>query len=293
MNETLSVGISRSRIDMAERLRKAIVTTRDLERYLNFPGGMSEARSRAADPTAMDRVVVPLLLRKARIHTSAVLRAKESGNLHSLAVQMRPVLECAGQIVFHAYSRTARPDLRTRRGRRFAENVADRINSDHFQTLSRVTRGQIASQELREIELQAEASAAASVGAPEPMRRKGKRLTQSDKVSSLMGGRESYGYLSDYFTHGRKADLKGRSRLGGVMTFNRTEDAVVFLCMMDYLARQVSVMNSAASFIPVEGAQNSQLIEQSETQLKEIHESSKVVEVAISDTRTGKQDGNT
>ena len=63
-------------------------------------GGWREATARIdvdADPTATLRIVGALLLCKARIHTVAVLRANETSNLHSLAVQMRPVLECAGQ----------------------------------------------------------------------------------------------------------------------------------------------------------------------------------------------------
>ena len=44
-----------------------------------------------------------LFLRKAKIHMVAVLRANENSNVHSLAVQMRPLLECTGQVVliFH------------------------------------------------------------------------------------------------------------------------------------------------------------------------------------------------
>ena len=45
------------------------------------------------------------LLRKARLHAIAVLRANETGNVHSLAVQMRPVLECfRGSTFFREYA---------------------------------------------------------------------------------------------------------------------------------------------------------------------------------------------
>ena len=53
------------------------------------------------------------LLRKARIHTVAALRANETSNLHSLAVQMRPVLECAGQVVFRFRTLFIAPDVLT------------------------------------------------------------------------------------------------------------------------------------------------------------------------------------
>ena len=89
---------------MAELLTEAVALTRKLERRLDFAGGWPEASQRIdfdADPAAGVRITAALLLRKARIHTVAVLLANETNNLHSLAVQMRPVLECAGQVVFY------------------------------------------------------------------------------------------------------------------------------------------------------------------------------------------------
>ena len=44
-----------------------------------------------------------LLLRKAQFHMIAVLRANKSSNLHSMAIHMRVVLECAAQVVSTAY----------------------------------------------------------------------------------------------------------------------------------------------------------------------------------------------
>ena len=44
------------------------------------------------------RAIVGSLAAKARLHVIACLRANNINNLHSLAVQMRPMLECAGQI---------------------------------------------------------------------------------------------------------------------------------------------------------------------------------------------------
>ena len=42
------------------------------------------------------RLHAVLLVRKARLHVIAVLAANRNSNLHSLAVRMRPALECAG-----------------------------------------------------------------------------------------------------------------------------------------------------------------------------------------------------
>ena len=99
---------------MAELLAKAVAVTRKLERRLDVTGGWREATARIdldADPAAAVRIIGALLLRKARIHTVAVLRANETSNLHSLAVQMRPVLECAGQVVFFFHYTTIAPNL--------------------------------------------------------------------------------------------------------------------------------------------------------------------------------------
>ena len=49
-------------------------------------------------------------LNKAQIHIAAVLVANESNNLHSLAVQMRPVLECAGQVVLVIHTLCLEPE---------------------------------------------------------------------------------------------------------------------------------------------------------------------------------------
>ena len=72
-------------------------------RRLDVAGGWLEASQRIdfdAEPVAGVPTIAVFLLRKVRIHTVAVLRANETNNLHSLAVQMRPVVECAGQVVF-------------------------------------------------------------------------------------------------------------------------------------------------------------------------------------------------
>ena len=51
------------------------------------------------DPAIAFRKMSYLLIAKARLHAFAALRANKEGNIHSLAVQMRPALECAGPVV--------------------------------------------------------------------------------------------------------------------------------------------------------------------------------------------------
>ena len=193
---------------MAMLLTKAVAMTRKLERRLDVTGGWREASARIdidAEPTAPLRVIGALLLRKARIHTDAVLRANKSSNLCSLAVQMRPVLECAGQVVFFFHNTMIAPN-RLMEPERAAEVVGNRLNADHYQTLRTRTKGKVSPEELREVEAQAQEAAAAFFGAPKPKRRKGRRLNQADKVATLEKGREWYGYLSDHFSHGKVPD---------------------------------------------------------------------------------------
>ena len=73
-----------------------------------------------------------LLVRKARLHVIAVLIANRNSNLHSLAVQMRPALECVGQVVsvFHNLFIASDPDL-----------VHQYLNADYLQTMQRQTKG--------------------------------------------------------------------------------------------------------------------------------------------------------
>ena len=89
-NRPVGADVARSRAGMAELVTQAVATTRKLERRLDATGGWPEASARIdfdADPAAAVRLMGALLLRKARIHTDAVLRANETNNLHSLAVQ--------------------------------------------------------------------------------------------------------------------------------------------------------------------------------------------------------------
>ena len=130
---------------MAQLLTKAVAMTRKIERRLDVAGGWPEATAQidvATDPTATLRIIGALLLRKARIHTVAVLRANETSNLHSLAVQMRPVLECAGQVVFFFHNAMIAPNLLIA-PERAAELVGNRLNADHYQTLRARTKGKV------------------------------------------------------------------------------------------------------------------------------------------------------
>ena len=281
-NRALRADVARCRERMAKLLGSTVARTRSLERWLDVTGGWSEATSRIdvrADPTASLRIVGGLLLRKARIHTVAVLRANETSNVHSLAVQMRPVLECAGQVVFFFQNAVIGPKVQ-QPSAPAPEVVGHRLNVDHYQTLRRRTKGAVSPEELRKEEDRAQEAAAESVGATKPKRRKGRRFSQADKVAPLARGREWYDYLSEHFSHARVADWRGLSVRGGVISIDRVEDEFAFLVLMSYLVDQVALMNAAAALCPVEEDANQQWqhrVKPALAQLQDVRESSKTL----------------
>lgn len=260
---------------MAELLTKAVTMTRRLERRLDGPDGWPEATTQidvVADPTVTLRI------------TGAVLRANETSNLHSLAVQMRPALECVGQVVFFFHNLIIAPRL-TMAPERAVEVVENRLNADHYQTRRTRTKGKSSRKELREVDAQAQEAAAAFFGALKPKRRRGRTLDQVDKVANLEGGHKWYRHLSKHFGHGR-ADWRGLSWRGGVISINTVKDEFAFLGLMDYLVNQVTVMNAHAALCPVAGDADDRWERWAEpalAQLRDVRQASK----ALRDIATG------
>ena len=270
--------VARYRADVANLLAKSVVMTRELERWLDVTGGWDEATAQidlAADPTATYRIMCALLLRKARLHTDAVLRADETNNVHSLAVQMRPVLECAGQVAFIFHNLVIAPDL-TMEPERAANAVLGYLNADYYRTIIGATKGQVGHTELLETISAVAAAAAASAGMPTPEMDKGRSLRQADKVATLAGGKALYDHLSEYFCHGR-ADWRGHSWRGGVVSMDMVQDQLTFASLMDYLVEQVAVMNSYAALCPVAGDDGHGWVEATLEQLHLVRETSKAV----------------
>lgn len=275
------------RAGVANLLTESVATTCELERWLNVTGGWDEATAQIdldADPTASVRIMCALLLRKARLHTAAVLRANETNNVHSLAVQMRPVLECAGQVVFMFHNLIIAPDLMIERERAL-NAVGDYMNADYYRQIIGMTRGGVDHKELLETTFAAEAAAAASLGMPKPKMRKGRSFKQADKVAALAGGNSWYDYLSEYFSHGR-ADWTGLSWRGGVMSIDTVQDELAFAALTDYLVEQVAVMNAYAALCPV-GNGAGRWIDPTLAQLRHGRESSRVLRDAVLVGATG------
>ena len=251
---TVAVEVARYRAGMADLLAGSVSTTRDLEGSLGDAGGVLEATAQAdleADPTAPFRSQCAVLLRKARLHADAVLRANAANNSHSLAVQMRPVLECAGQVVFICDNLFVAPGVTTRPDSA-ASALRGRVNADYYDTIIRATRGKVGHEELLATISEVEEAAAQSVGMRKPEKRQRSSLRQSTKLAALQGGEGWYEHLSEHFCHG-DGNSRGYTWRGGVGSTNMWQDALAFAGFMDYLVEQVGTMNAYAALFPVTG----------------------------------------
>ena len=180
------------------------------------------------DPFAVFRGTSRLLTKKARFHVIAVLCANKNSNIHSLAVQMRPALECAGQVVS-----IVRNLFGKHQGAESA--LGQYLDADYYQTVKRLSKGQVDYNSLL-----------AEISGANPMRteplRTVKSLKESDTVKDLEFGRHWYAHLSKYFYHSNLPALKGISFSGGVGSNNTIDDHYAFAALLDYLAHQVMVM---------------------------------------------------
>lgn len=239
---TPDVEAARYRSAMARLLGEATKATDESERRLDVSADdIGPSFGLGDDPTRAYRITCALLLRKARVHTDAALRANQAGNIHSLGVQMRPVLECAGQVVLTYYNLIVAPGIVPGHT---PETTTDFLDRDYRDSTIRLTKGAISYEELLQKVNEAAAAAAAAYGMPKPKPHKGGRVKHVEKVGKLPGGPAWYGFLSDYFCHGNKV-WPYPSWRGGVDW--------IFACFMDYLSQQVVLMNAYAHLCPVEG----------------------------------------
>ena len=261
--------VGRYRTGVANLLSKLVAAVGETERRLDVAIEGDEASARAVledDPTNAIRIMCALLLRKARLHMVAMLRANETGNVHSLAIQMRPVLECAGQVVLVFHNLIIDPE-------RGVSVVSDYINADYYRTVRRLTMGDLSHKELLTRISEASGMSEEEVG-------KGRSLKQADKVAPLEGGKDWYGYLSERFCHGR-ADWRGHSWQGGVSTMNTVQDEFTFAGLMDYLVNQVAVMNAHAALCPVTGEPAQERVESALAELSEVRAATKALRDSI------------
>ena len=250
--------VGRYRAGVARLLAESIELSGKIERRLDAGVDGDAASQRAAleaDPIGAVRTMCAVLLRKVRLHAIAVLRANQACNVHSLAVQARPVLECAGQVVLLFHNTVIVPE-------KGEAVVGDYLDADFYGTIVRLTKGGVGHREL----LGMIASASEE---PEGKRRKRGRLRQADKVATLQGGKGWYDFLSEYFCHGN-GNLRGASWQGGVVSTKTVRDEFACAGIMDYLANQVAVMNAYALLCPVTGESAGERMDAGLEQLKAV-----------------------
>ena len=119
------------------------------------------------------------------------------------------------------------------------------MNADFYRTFIGLTKGELDHGQLLKMILVASGMLEEEVS-------KGRSLKQGDKVAALERRKDWYGYLSEYFCHGR-ADWRGHSWQGSVSSINTFWDEFTFAGLMDYLVDQVAVMNAYAALCPVKG----------------------------------------
>ena len=255
--------VGRYRTSMASLLAKLVEAVSETERWLDVDVEKVEASSLAVpgdDPSLPFRMMCTVLLRKAKIHMVAMLRANENGNVHSLAVQMRPVLECAGQVVLIFHNWLIEPE-------RAVSVVISYINADYYGTFIRLMEGDGRHEQLLTHISEASGMSKEELG-------KGRSLKQADKVAPLDGGKNWYDYVSERFCHGR-ADWRGHSWQGAVNSINTVQDEFTIAGMMDYLVNQVAVMNAYAALCPVTEETAQGRVESTLAQLHEVRAATK------------------
>ena len=177
-----------------------------------------------------------LLLYKAQLHTFAAIRANESNNLHSLAVHMRVVLECAAQVQSKAraaYEGTEK-DLK---------RVLNAMEYDFQYAMDSLSRGRLDHDQIQEMIV------SAREGIDLLGQRPPKQVTLKDKISYLSQGREWYDHLSRHFCEGDMSVLEGLSFFGGVTSVGTVADELAFAMLLDYLAEQVIAMLVGNGFL--------------------------------------------
>ena len=246
---SLAKVVSKYRDSMAGCLQASLAEINDLLSPVDFDDIFVPIDQGALDddPTIPFRRMSYLLVAKARLHVFAAILANKSDNMHSLAVQMRIAMECAGQVVSMFKNLYGKDPG--------AENRISRyINADYYQTAIRLSKGQIDRGEiLKQIN-------AAVPTHPEPVR-KIKSFKESEKVKDLEFGDNWYGHLSDCFFHSDLPALKNHSYFGGISSSNTMFDEYGFAALLDYLAHQTMVMVMYAAMCPDNGLKDDKRFE--------------------------------
>ena len=249
--------------DYRERARELLAAALELAKEFPCVSLLNEQRHRELSSTwkedrkAVFEATTGLLVRKACLHVTAALRANDTSNMHSLAAQMRPALECAGQVV------TTMKDL-FEGGVRGKSAVISRTNADYYKTITRLTQGELDPQDLLPDIVKMH------LADYETGLAKGRFYLQ-DTVKDLENGEEWYDHLSDCFFHSDLTALKGFGFCGGVSSSNSVDDQISFGSLLDYLTDQVLIMIHYAAMCPPETKAKEQHYKRAVALIKEKH----------------------
>lgn len=268
----------RYRAGVAHLLRKQIDAVGDSERWLDAPVDLFDSSAQAffeKDPTGAFRTTGALFLRKARLHMAAMGCANENNNVHSLAVQMRPILECADQVVLVFHNLMIAPE--------HGMSVVHRyLNKDYYQAIIRTTKGKIGREQLLKMVSKASGMPVDEVVGKKRTRRS-RKIKHADKMTGFEISKGWYNYLSENFRHDGP-NWKGDSWRGGVNSINTVQDKLTFAALMDYLVNRVAVMNSYVALCPVEGAIAPERINATLAQLQEVRATTKALRNGVEST---------
>ncbi len=293
-----STEIGRYRSIMSQLVSGLAVLAEQMEGLLQGPAGGGEPEQETAGDHGWadgSGLGIALLLRRTRYHAVAVLRANEACNAHSLGVQMRPALECAGQTALIMHNLILDPE-------RGHAKLSAYLDADYYGTTIRATKGEIGHDQLLEqlisIRRKAKEHAARIVGGDlrfyenaEGRRGENRGLRHIDKVAELVGGENWYRYLSEHFCHGDPAGERDTWH-GGVVSANTPRDEFACAGMMDYLANQMAVMIAYAAMCPTDGRVDEARVNNALAQLEAIRaKTKKHRDLAVSERANGNMHG--
>ncbi len=202
-----------------------------------------------AGPEITVRSFNGLLLYKARLHMVAALRAYEEGNLHSMAVHVRVVMECAGQVVSEAWALCEDPP-------KGLERFLNTHEDDFRRAMLSSSRGQVSRQQISEIIT----SAREGIGLYDGKQPTSTKLTEN--VSYLNGGKTWYEFLSEHFVHPNLEVLSGPAHMGGVTAVDVELSRMTSELLLEWLTRWLLDMLLANGLLTTASGGGGQLFDE-------------------------------
>ena len=200
-----------------------------------------------------------LCLPKAGIHMTAVLRANEQNNIHSLGVHARVLIECAAELVSVGHAAVEGTP-------KALERVLNAQEFDTHQLLRRITRGQVSREELEASTTRAREG----IGLFDGKQPRG--TTIADRVSILTQGKVWYDYLSRGFCDSTVDALRKSPGSGGVLPAPECQFDLAFAVILNCALTYVCQMLLAYGVIRINAGRGSQLFDDSSTLFDRVRE---------------------